>query len=505
MSESTIQPVYVPPAIRIAAVGAGEVLQLFSRLVCRPDFPETFPWIRFVAFSNLPAATLQEISFAGEYSVFSEYTAMFSAFPEINIVFDLSDDSQYSSALRLHAPEYCSVCQKAAVESFCAMLSSEQQSHTCMRDLRRAQTLFSTLIDQVDEDILLLDTKGRIIDANRTVLTRKNMSKKDIVGNLCDELEEGVFCCPDKKDDGGPLEETLRTGEKAERLHTRVTEEGRMQYFRTYTYPVFGRKGRIHRVIEVRRDITSRTHMEQRLQQSEKMAAIGELSTYVAHEIRNPLFAIGGFANSLLRSSSLDEAARGKVEIILKESKRLDEILKTTLNFARPTDSEKGEIDLNCITQETVQLMCIGCEKKGITTRMFLEPSIAKGRGDAEQFKQCLINVVKNAMEAMEGGGELSVKTAMNQTHAFVTVDDTGHGIPESLREKIFSPFFSTKDKGAGLGLAMTKKIIEEMGGYVELVTQKGVGTTITLALLPQLDVDLPDFLDPPSSEDFYV
>jgi PAS domain S-box-containing protein len=473
----------------VALVGSGKPLQAFSKLVCRPDFGEAFPWIRVAGLASIPKSAIRAIPCFDPLPMFETHTALFQAMPEVNIVIDLSDGGDFMAELRKDAPAGCSVLHGDAAGLIWELLLSEKLCHSCMRDLRRAQDLFATLIDQVDEDIMLLDTDGKIMDVNRSIIVARGGTKADYIGRNCWELDGGNFCCPPDKG-GCTFRETLQTGRKAERIHSKVTDDGKVQFFRIYTYPVFGGDGRITRIIEMRRDITHRTHMEQRLQQAEKMAAIGELSTYIAHEIRNPLFAIGGFANSLLRSTSLDEAAREKVEIILKESKRLDAILKTTLNFARPTDSAEGVVDINLVTAETLQLMRIGCEERGLQFTVNLAPSIAVAKGNAGMIKQCLINLVKNSLEAMKEGGKLTVVTGMTQTHVFVTVQDTGYGIPDALREKVFSPFFSTKDKGAGLGLAMTKKIVEEMGGYVELVSKEGEGTTISLYLLPTLAVE---------------
>lgn len=489
MVEHTDTDVTLSQRFCVALIGAGQPFKAFTRLVCRPDFAESFPWVRIHGLAHVPPEALRAVPCFDAIPMFETHTALFQALPEVNLAIDLSDGAVYVDALRRDAPDGCSVLHGDAASLIWDLLVSEKLCHTCMRDLRRAQDLFATLIDQVDEDIMLLDVEGRIVDVNRSIVAQRGGSKQDYMGRFCWELDGGNFCCPPDKG-GCTFRETLETGRKAERIHSKVNEDGRVQFFRIYTYPVFGNDGRITRIIEMRRDITHRTHMEQRLQQTEKMAAIGELSTYIAHEIRNPLFAIGGFANALLRSPVLDDAAREKVEIILKESKRLDDILRTTLNFARPTESDVGEVDLNLVTAETLQLMRLGCEERGLRFSVRLAPSLAMAKGDAGMFKQCLINLVKNSLEAMETGGLLTVLTGMTQTHVFVTVQDTGHGIPDTLREKVFSPFFSTKDKGAGLGLAMTKKIVEEMGGRVELSSKEGEGTVITLYLLPVLAVD---------------
>jgi signal transduction histidine kinase len=263
-----------------------------------------------------------------------------------------------------------------------------------------------------------------------------------------------------------------------------------MRHFRIYAFPVPAEKGPTRRVVLMIGDTTSHVQIEERLQQSEKMAAIGELSTYIAHEIRNPLFAIGGFANSLLRSASLDETARGKARIILEESKRLDGILKSILNFARPTDQAVGEIDTNSVAHQTVNLMGIGGDERRIELGLDLADSLPIVRGNAEMLKQCLINLVKNAQESMPDGGHIVVRTRLAGPNVLVQVQDDGPGIPADLHERVFSPFFSTKDKGAGLGLAMTRKIIEEMGGRVHLASRPGSGTTVSLTLRPALAVD---------------
>ena len=255
-------------------------------------------------------------------------------------------------------------------------------------------------------------------------------------------------------------------------------------------YPIFDSQGRLTHVAEMRRDVTNRTRMEQRLQQSERLASIGELSTYLAHEIRNPLFAISGFANSLMRNESMDDNAREKAGIILQESKRLDGILTSILNFARPTEGAggaDGEVDVNELVRETMNVMTLDCEKLCIVPRVELGEGLPLGKGDPELLKQALINLVKNAKEAMPSGGTLAIRTGLKRGRVTLAVEDTGIGIAANNLPKVFNPFFSTKDKGAGLGLAMIKKIFDDLGGDVHIESVEGRGTTVTLAMPPAL------------------
>ncbi len=235
--------------------------------------------------------------------------------------------------------------------------------------------------------------------------------------------------------------------------------------------------------------MTSTMQMEQRLQQSEKMAAIGELSTYIAHEIRNPLFAIGGFANALIRSPSLDESARDKAKVILEESQRLDGILKSIINFARPTEQDITDMDVAAVLRQTVSLMGMADSDKHIKTVEHIAANLPRARGNPDFLKQGLINIIKNAQEAMPDGGTLTISAASKGHMVEILVQDTGIGISRDKQSLIFSPFYSTKGKGSGLGLAMTKKIIEDMGGKLKLESEEGRGTTLSILLLPSLAV----------------
>ncbi len=346
--------------------------------------------------------------------------------------------------------------------------------------LRTSQKLFALLVDQMDGDILVLDENGLILDVNRYAAEARGMSRAQLTGRHCADSEIPMPFCPNSEPDN-PFFAARRSGKQAEQMLCEVTPSGRMRYVQASCYPVPGAFGSALQYLYIRRDVTEREHLEQRLQQSEKMAAIGELSTYMAHEIRNPLFSIGGFANALLRAPALSDAAREKARIIYEESRRLDEILTNILNFARPTAQELSEFDPGAVARQTVELMTIGSEERGIKVVLEIEPHLPKASGNAENLKQCLINLVKNALEAMAEGGALTLRASRDNSQVRITVEDTGAGIPVEIQDKIFSPFFTTKSRGSGLGLAMTRKVISDMGGKLSLESAEGQGTRITL------------------------
>jgi len=430
---------------------------------------------RFSATLNLP--------------VHAGWRDMLAAHPELNMVIETTGQQPLIQDLRLGLPPTVSLVERAAASFFLRLLSSDQMWVACKVDLMHTQTLLKNVIDQLKEEIVLTDRNGLVLDCNKALMDRLGVSKAEVTGRHVRD----VFHLPETpsgNDNGGvsPLEQALATLQPSEATLPQVDDNGRMHYVREYFYPILDDAGAVTSLLCIRRDITNRTQMELRLQQSERLASIGEMSTYIAHEIRNPLFAISGFANQLLREAQ-DEKAREKLGIIVAESRRLDGILKSILTFARPSESAPGLADINGIVRDTMDLMGMACENQSIQPILALTKDIPLVKADPELIKQCLINLVKNAVEAMPSGGLLTVRTGLAPSHVILEVEDTGVGIPPEMRDKVFSPFFSTKGKGSGLGLAMIKKILDDLGGTVDLTSIPGEGTRVSLLLPPHLAV----------------
>ncbi|RQD76248.1 ATP-binding protein [Desulfonatronospira sp. MSAO_Bac3] len=477
----------VEKGFNIGIIGTGTGFESILQLTRNPDLEEFFPRLNLVALSQ-PYSRDRRLRKALEMGVklYESHHDMLKAHPEINLVIELTDKQHMVKKLRKSLPANISMVDHNAATFLCGMLIMAEVSNKCRLNLNQQRALFEAVTDQIQDDMLLLDTNGIVQDVNMNVVKRLERQKEDIVGKYCWD----VFACSDDYAGPGfsstecPFRKTLDESRPAEAMQTWVDEQGRAHYFRIYTYPVFNGAGQLTRVVEMRRDITVRTEMEKRLQQSEKLAAIGELSTYIAHEIRNPLFAIGGFANAVLRNPELDAVSRDKVNIILQESRRLDKILKSIINFARPTSPEQQELNVNKVLEDIMHLFNMTCVEQGVHVDSSLDQGLANARGDPELLKQCLINLVKNALESMPEGGTLTIRTFMEEEYVGVEVSDSGKGIPKEIREKVFNPFFTTKEaSGAGLGLAMTKKIMDDMGGSINLLSQEGKGTSITIRI----------------------
>ena len=374
----------------------------------------------------------------------------------------------------------------------CALNKFATISAHCRTNLDNQRAMLEAVINEVPEDIVVLDRLGRVADCNRNVVKRRGLSKEELIGLPCWDVQavrdDLPFCHPETRD--CPFYAALRTGQKAEAMETRVSKEGRLLYFRVYAYPVFDAAGNIPHVLVMRRDITSRTEGEKRLQQSEKIGIVGRMSEYLAHEIRNPLFAIGGFTNSLLKSENLTPREREKVKIILEETARLDTILREILGFTKPAEGAVDEVDAGAMAREAVTALQGLYAPQDVSLTFDGEPNLPRATADADTLKRGIIHLIDNAFESMGRPGSVNVRAFMDQGNVCVSVGDTGRGMPKDVLERVFSPFFSTKaGKGTGLGLAKIRKALDDWGGSVEVASQEGKGTTVTLRLAPVLGV----------------
>ncbi len=225
------------------------------------------------------------------------------------------------------------------------------------------------------------------------------------------------------------------------------------------------------------------TETQQRLIRSEKLAAIGSMLSYVAHEIRNPLSTIGGFAKTLSRFRFTDPDIKTKIDIIVEEVKRLEQILNNITDFGRSSTLEKVETQICEILESTCVFMESYFQENHIELHKRYETDIPEISVDPGQLKQVFLNVLMNAAESMPDGGKIEVKIKYEDGLIKIDVIDNGKGIPEGTLQNIFDPFFTTKPKGTGVGLTVSLKIIEEHGGSIDVTSVHGEGTTLSITL----------------------
>ncbi len=221
---------------------------------------------------------------------------------------------------------------------------------------------------------------------------------------------------------------------------------------------------------------------QDRLIHSERFAAVGEAAAYVSHEIKNPLMVIGGLAGQVERRLT-DPAHREKLRVIQEEVKRLESFLGDLRDFLRPVHPLKRRVNLNEIIREVQALMSPAAEDKGVNLEERLDSHLPSIEADPTQLNQVLLNLLKNAMEATGPDGRIILASGSKKGQLWFSIRDTGKGMTLEVRNKIFHPFFTTKEKGTGLGLAVVHKIITDHGGTIDLETAPEAGSIFIVRL----------------------
>jgi hypothetical protein len=239
---------------------------------------------------------------------------------------------------------------------------------------------------------------------------------------------------------------------------------------------------------KVREAVSEKERAVEDMVRRAKLASVGEMAVTVAHEIRNPLTAVRGFAQRLHRQYSDPERVHDYAEIIISEVDRLNSVLGDVLDFVRNVDTKVKAASLNDIVLRTVQLLEERMGKSQILCETELDPNMPTCYYDETQLTQVLINLMKNGAQAMKEGGVLFIRTEADSQHCTLNVTDTGTGIANKDLRRIFEPFFTTKTKGTGLGLAFAKRVVEEHGGEIRVQTGLGKGTTFRVILPLRLD-----------------
>ncbi|MDX9788128.1 MAG: ATP-binding protein [Desulfobacterales bacterium] len=236
---------------------------------------------------------------------------------------------------------------------------------------------------------------------------------------------------------------------------------------------------------------TTRHELEksrEHLLQSEKLALVGKLAAGMAHSIRNPFTSVKMRLFSLSRAMELTETQREDLSVISEEIRHIDTIVQNFLEFSRPPRLQIQRISPSIVVNQALQLLVHRLKSYAVEVTVKRQELLPEILIDPEQLKEVFVNLIVNACEAMEHGGEIVITENVTTVSglgksAIIEVIDNGPGIPETLRDKVFQPFFTTKDEGTGLGLAIAARIIEEHQGRIEVVSPKDRGTTFSMVL----------------------
>jgi len=260
-------------------------------------------------------------------------------------------------------------------------------------------------------------------------------------------------------------------GNQVDNLDLQVLRpDGRAGQFSVNLSPMRDEQGHVSSIVVVMSDVTDAASLQSKLMHAEKMAAVGQLVSGVAHEVNNPLTAILGFADLLMENSELPESARKDLRVILQEAQRTKQIVQNLLSFARQMPPQRKPVQLNPILKRTVQLRSYDLQSRGVAVTERLQDALPFVIGDSHQLQQVFLNILNNAYDAVREavqGPRIEISTSCAGNFVEVSFRDNGPGV--SQPDRIFDPFFTTKQvgEGTGLGLSICYGIVKEHGGEI--------------------------------------
>jgi hypothetical protein len=348
-----------------------------------------------------------------------------------------------------------------------------QQIRGAQEDVTQMRSNIETLMERMEDAVLLFDRNERLIMAGPAVERLLDIPRHMMLGMTLEE----VF--PPAGPLGSVIQQAVRMG-SSPRDYLVTMERDDEQPIRLLVNIQTLAEG--NGTLITLRDAESRVQLATQLDISRRLAAISRLTGGVAHEIKNPLNSIS-LRLELLRArlEQTSPEALEEIGVITQEIRRLDRVVKTFLDFTRPVDLAVEDVDLAALTREVTSLVKPQAALQSVSIECAAEPEAIPIRGDHDLLKQAILNVVMNGIEAMKAGGTLSVRVHQNADYSVLTVEDQGPGIPYENQGKVFQLYFTTKEKGSGIGLAMTFRAVQLHNGTIDFTSEAGKGTTFRL------------------------
>jgi PAS domain S-box-containing protein len=358
---------------------------------------------------------------------------------------------------------------------------TEQKNYQA--ELQRQRDFNNKILNATQSMILVADTAGLISYANRRCYEAGGFTQEELLGRKLADL-----VAPGRRE---ILEEALHatlTGHQVDNLELPILlGHGRVGQFAINLSPMRDESGQVASIVVVMTDITDAAMLQAKLMHTEKMAAVGQLVSGVAHEVNNPLTAILGFADLLIDHPDVPEFAKSDLRVILEEAQRTKQIVQNLLSFARQMPPQRKPVQINGILRQTLALRAYDFANHGVKIIEKFNPAVREVVGDSHQLQQVFLNILNNAYDAVresERAGQIVIETVEADGMAEIMFRDNGPGI--LYPERIFDPFFTTKEvgKGTGLGLSICYGIIREHQGEINCRNNAdGAGATFLVRL----------------------
>lgn len=365
-----------------------------------------------------------------------------------------------------------------------------------LSDLREREAFLDAVINSADDGIVVVDEDLHIVVANRAAERILGARPPSRAATAC----QCAASCSGEEGEECPAQRTLATGRVTQRIRVVPEADGTERHYEVSASPLTGTGGR-QQVLEVWRDITSRREIEAQLASSERLASLGLLAAGISHEINNPLASITTCLDGLRRrlrggqKPGLPSELSEYLELIRGEVERCRTLTERLKLLARKPRQARQLVDVNAVVHNTLTLVRYMADERSVRVEVTLAPSLAPILADESQVRQVILNVVMNALQAIEGAGQVRVWTRANEGGVEVEVADSGRGIETRDLHRVFEPFFSGRagGHGTGLGLFISKIIVDQLGGAIRVTSAPGSGTSFRVffpgSALPRAEV----------------
>lgn len=352
------------------------------------------------------------------------------------------------------------------------LLQVEEQLKEREIDVKRLEALNKHIVENINSGILTLDKAGRITSFNKTAERLTGYPLKDVYQKRVEDIFPSLM-------ESSTAEEGDKVSFREERSFRRADWGELLLGFSVSDADDVD----VDKIV-IFQDLTRMREMEEQLKRDEKLKALGGLAAGMAHEIRNPLASMSGSIQVLEDGLSYeDRDNRRLMDIVLREAARLNDIITDFLVFARPASGAMEVVDLKGLVKDILDVFRNSPVGSGVTISLEVADGLLV-EADARQLRQVFWNLFLNGAQAMSGGGKLEIASrAGDGAMAEITVSDSGDGVSPDDLERIFDPFYSTRESGTGLGLALVHRVVESHGGSIKVSSSQGEGSTFTLTL----------------------
>lgn len=371
--------------------------------------------------------------------------------------------------------------------------------------LKSTRKFSDVMLDSIGEGLIVVDRDYRIVTANKAYLEQCRISAGDVVKRHCFEVSHHIDRPCYLAGEDCAVKHTFETGTSHTIIHTHYDKDNNPVYVETRAYPIRNEDGSVTSAVEIVRDVTREKKLEDQLFHAQKMESIGTLAGGIAHDFNNILTVIMGFSSLMQMNMEKDDPDMPFLNEITSAGERAADLTRGLLAFSRKQVITPKQVNLNGII-DTIRKMLTRIIGEDIQLKTILTDKNPTVMSDAGQIEQVLMNLAANARDAMPNGGMLTIETSVTEAgeefsglldenrqvrHAIITVSDTGTGIDAKVRERIFEPYFTTKEigKGTGLGLSIVYGIIKQHKGDIQCYSKPDKGTTFKI-FLPLIEKD---------------